>query len=401
MAVQVGLMGVLLSNPPNMAQGECKMNVVLLRSNDLIGDSRVQRVRKAIESGGSCVSIIAWDRSTESLLTSAAPTTYITIPSQYCSGMRNLFPLLRWQMALFSLLLKRRGEYDAIHACDFDTVLPALLVAKMADKFLVYDMFDYYEEMLKVVPGWIRSCIRWLDHVSVRSANVLILADEARFAQVRSADPARTVIVYNSPVDRYEALSEASPRWTIGYVGLIQRERGIHHLLEAASRHPEWSVCLAGYGADYLSLKNNAPTNATFLGKVSPEEALRIMASSAILVGLYDPRVPNHKYASPNKLFEAMMLAKPIIVSDGSTLAERVRAVGNGFVVDFGDVSALEWAVGRLMDDPKGAEAMGRRGRLEYEKHYSWKDMERRVSAIYQMRWSPASRNGVGSPGES
>ena len=55
-------------------------------------------------------------------------------------------------------------------------------------------------------------------------------------------------------------------------------------------------------------------------------------------------RIRNHIYASPNKVFEAMiMCGKPIIVSDGHINGQysKNRKI-SGLVVPYGDVNAIQ-----------------------------------------------------------
>ena len=46
-----------------------------------------------------------------------------------------------WIYELFFLL---RNEWDVVHSCDFDTLIPAVVATKVKRKKLVYDIFDVY-----------------------------------------------------------------------------------------------------------------------------------------------------------------------------------------------------------------------------------------------------------------
>ena len=54
------------------------------------------------------------------------------IPSDYAPGHENLRALLRWQWGAFHLADQESKEYEIIHACDLDTVLPALYLLSLS-----------------------------------------------------------------------------------------------------------------------------------------------------------------------------------------------------------------------------------------------------------------------------
>jgi len=120
-----------------------------------------------------------------------------------------------------------------------------------------------------------------------------------------------------------------------------------------------------------------------FLSWLPYDEVIRYTRNADILFALYNPNIPNNRYASPNKLFEAMMCSKPIIVSDGSSMADIVRKENCGLVVPYGNVEAIKHAILTLKDNPELCTQLGRNGRGAYEEKYSWKIMEERLLAAY------------------
>src|SRR5438093_11988180 len=88
--------------------------------------------------------------------------------------------------------------------------------------------------------------------------------------------------------------------------------------------------------------------------------------------------VPNNRLAAPNKLFEAMMFSKPVLVTQGTAAAEIVREVGCGIVVPYGDREALRRALETLILSPAESAAMRARGRAAFEAKYYWRAMEPR-----------------------
>jgi glycosyltransferase involved in cell wall biosynthesis len=78
------------------------------------------------------------------------------------------------------------------------------------------------------------------------------------------------------------------------------------------------------------------------------------------------------------------MCKKPILVNDGTTMAEIVREENCGIIVPYGDVNAIKQAIMRLRDDPQLAKQLGANGRRAYEQKYSWAIMKERQLAVYK-----------------
>jgi glycosyltransferase involved in cell wall biosynthesis len=72
----------------------------------------------------------------------------------------------------------------------------------------------------------------------------------------------------------------------------------------------------------------------------------------------------------PAKLIDAMAMARPIVATEVSMIPAILE--GCGSLVPPGDPPALAKAIGQLLADPAGAEALGRRARERCVAHYSF-----------------------------
>lgn len=366
--------------------------VLLCRSNGIDPDPRVEKIAGTLTRAGYPVTILGWDRSaalpTPTRLGEAA-LHRLPIRAEFGAGLHNLPNLLHWQAGLLGWLVHHRREYDLIHACDFDTVLPTLLCARLFRKRLVYDIFDFYADHLRRTPAPVKRAIRALDLGVIRQADAVILVDDARREQIAGAEPRRLAAIYNTPPDLSPDPDTvpAAPRGTLHlvYVGLLQVERGLFELFDVLARHPGWTLDLAGFGGDaeILAARAAALPNITCHGRIPYEKALALSAAADVLFATYDPTIPNHRYSSPNKVFEAMMLGKPILVAQGTNMDQMIETAQCGLVVPYGDAAALESALARLEADPTLREALGANARRAYEQVYSWEKMEERLLALY------------------
>jgi glycosyltransferase involved in cell wall biosynthesis len=364
---------------------------VICRSNPIAPDPRAERAAGALVASGFRVTVVAWDRGWGLPLEESRHgyrIVRIRVPASFGRGLRNLPGLARWQAALLAWLIRNRRSYDVIHACDLDTALPGLAAARAFRKRMVFDIFDSYADAFRVGP--LRGLARRLEAQVAARADAVIIADEVRRAQLGGARPRRLEVIYNSPPDLAVQLparsAEGDGPFRVAYVGLLDRTRGLEALLAAVGRRPEWGLDLAGFGADadWVAARARGLPNVRFHGRVGYPEALRLMAGADVLVATYDPAVPNHRFASPNKLFEAMMLGKPLVAAAATHIDRLVEAHGCGLVVQYGDDRALEAALGRLAADPELRRRLGSAGRQAYEACYHWERMRARLVGLYR-----------------
>jgi len=337
--------------------------------------------------------VLGWDRS--ALLPTRERIDGVEvlrrrIRASYARGLMNLWPLLRWQIELLVWLICSRGRYDLIHACDFDTILPALVYKALFKKKVIYDIFDFYADHLRATPERIKRLIRSVDLWAIEHADAVILVDDARVVQIAGARPRRVVVIYNSPEDFSSLLIPnqiaSVSVLNLAYIGLIQVERGLLEVIEVIGNHPDWTLDLAGFGGDEAIILEKARElpNVRWHGRVPYHTSIELSARADVLFALYDPRIPNHRYSSPNKVFEAMMLGKPIVVVRGTNMDHIVEQADAGLVVEYGDVAALEEAFLRLEKEPDFRLHLGRNSRRLYEQKYSWNEAKERLLGLYQ-----------------
>ena len=369
--------------------------VLILRATPINPDPRVEKIGRALQAAGHSVRALGWDRSGElaaSEITAGFPIQRLAVAARPRRGLGNAPALVRWQAQVLAWLRSHRAEYDLIHACDFDAVTAALWARRLLGKQVVYDIFDFYTDMLRATPAPVKTVLRAFDFAAIREADAVILADEARRAQIAGAHPRRLAVVYNSPEDQLAtlqaaALPERDPavRLRLAYAGLLQVERGLLPLLEVLSAHPEWTLDLAGEGAErgLILTQARALPNVTYHGVVPYAQALQMNFWADVLPAFYNPTIPNHRYASPNKLFEGMMLGRPLLAARGTGFDRLVNSLYCGLVVDYGDVYQLESAL-RTLEDPILRQRLGHSARGAYETTYSWPRMAETLIKLYE-----------------
>jgi glycosyltransferase involved in cell wall biosynthesis len=370
-----------------------KGNILFCRSNPISPDPRVEKEARAAARAGYSISITGWDRSAElprHELNSEFIIYRLHIQSNYGKGLMNLPGLLRWQLGLLWWMIRNIKEIDLIHACDFDTIMPALICKFVWGKKVVYDIFDFYADHLRATPELIKKVIRYVDLSVINSVDAVILPDKSRQRQIVGSHPKNLVFIYNTPEDLYKnsilgRYENNNSHMRIAYIGLLQRERGLFELLEVLRSHPEWYLDLAGFGGDQDEILSNLSSipNVKWHGRVNYVDALKISSKADVLFATYDPAIPNHRYSSPNKVFEAMMLGKPIIVAKDTNMDKIISQQECGIVIEYGNTHELEAGLDTLSDDQELRRLLGQNGRKAYEREFAWSRMENRLISLY------------------
>ena len=274
---------------------------------------------------------------------------------------------------------------DVIHAVDLDTAYPARIASRLTGAKFVYDIFDFYSEMITAeLPPALRRYLARAERRVIAAADLVILPDLRRQAQFPGVRPRSLVEIMNVPEDR-RLSREPSRDFTVFYGGMIAKDRGLMDLM-VASEATGAKLVIAGHGPDEAELLPHLESSPAclYLGTVSHDEVLAQTAACHVVAALYDPAVPNNRFASPNKVFEAMMCSKPVIVPEGTAIAELVRSIDCGKIVPYGDRLGLQKALEELMLSPADCEAMGARGRAAFEATYNWRAMEARLVEAYR-----------------
>lgn len=360
--------------------------VVFLRSKSHGGvEPRLDKEARALVGGGYEVHVVLWDR--EAAFPAEETRSGYSIHRLHSRAPEGRAGLLlkmpRWWRFIRRQLRSIRP--DVIHAVDLDSLWPALRANRSLRAKIVYDVFDFYAPMIaRRIPRWIRDYLTDLERRLALRADLVILPDLSRVEFFGPHPPSHVVEVMNVPEDR-PVPPVSSERFTVFYAGQIARDRGIPELVRSCEQTGA-RLIVAGHGPDeatLIPLVESSPL-AEFIGHLSHDDVLQRTAAADVVAALYDPALPNNRKASPNKLFEAMMLAKPILTNEGTTLGDFVARERLGGVGRYGDLESIRQELERLMLSPDECADMGARGRRLYESRFRWDVMRDRLLDSYR-----------------
>ena len=366
--------------------------VLMLRANPIDPDPRLEKTARALAAAGVRVTVLGRASAGGDTLTEAGEGWEIQRlkPALRArKGLWNLPGLFLWQWNAFFWMLENGKRYAALHACDLETIIPAVWAGRILSRRVAYEIYDLYADTLNRTPGWMVRLARRIELSMIGAADAVILADESRIDQIRGAKPKRLTIINNSPEELPPSgdtgLRPKASKLHVVYVGALEWRRGLRELIEVVGRHADWSLLLAGRGRDAgeIAALADGVTNIMVNGAVTYARALALEAEGDVIPAMFDPRVPNHRYASPNKLFEAMMLARPIVCAADTGMDALVRSAECGIVIAYGNQTELEQALQKITDAGL-RERLGRNGQRLFKKKYTWPVMNARLLALYK-----------------
>lgn len=327
-------------------------NILFLRSNPVNPDSRVEKEVEALCEVGYNVNIFCWDRSNNypvriSILKIGKfeiPIYKVGIKAEYGKGLANLSPNLQFQRAIKHFLIENSKNYDFVHACDFDTAYTAFSFINKRKKIkFIYDIFDFYVDAFNV-PNIIKPIILSKDIEIIDNADATIICTEKRKEQIAGSHPKKLVVIHNAPPTiktKPDRVFDGIIR--VAYFGILSGGRLIEELIQAVSNRAQFELHIGGFG--YLEEKvqsaANKYSNIIYYGKVPYSTVLHIELNCDVLTAIYDPSVPNHKYAAPNKFYEGLMLGKPLIMCRNTGMSEVVADNNFGVLIDY-NLKSLE-----------------------------------------------------------
>jgi glycosyltransferase involved in cell wall biosynthesis len=232
--------------------------------------------------------------------------------------------------------------------------------------------------------------LAWLERrLYASAAHVVTLGEGYRQKLLERGVPSAKISVVSNGVDRErfvprEPSAELKARlgcngsFICSYVGTVGMAAGLEVVLRAASklqtqRRDDVHFLIVGDGAALESLRRSAKEQrldgVTFTGRVPKEQVPDYLAlSNACLVHLRKQEL--FETVMPSKIFEALAMARPVILGVRGFAAEFLKKSGGGICIEPEDEDSLLQAVDRLRADPALGPALADTGRNYVLKYF-------------------------------
>ena len=331
-----------------------------------------------------------------------------------------------WLAAIVSAV--RRDQLTTIVVRDLPLTPTAVWAGWLTGCPVVMDMAENYPAMIQAT--WdtrgprpldylIRNprLLRWLERwILPKLDGIIVVSNPSRERVLDLTKRAVPVWVVGNtprlkeqPVGPASALAErlaAHDGLVLLYVGQMDSKRGLDILIRALPAigllAPNPLAVIVGSGTMDSRLRTLArdlhvEDRVLFAGWIEQGEVPALISASDI--GLVPHLQSEHTDTTiPNKLYDYMAQAKPVLVTQCKTLREIVESYDCGRVYLDRDPASLAHAVGCLVDAGE-RERLGEAGRRAVEQHFHWaRDAQVLIDAISEVALRAVAGKGCSRP---
>jgi glycosyltransferase involved in cell wall biosynthesis len=398
--------------------------VQYFNSPDDPGGSRAYEFARRWAAIGHKVTLLAGDLNHKTLRTITSPTvappgvtvvrvrTYNRIRGSYARRVANF---LSFAVAATLRALTIRGV-DVVYASStpLTTGGAGFIVAFVKRARFVFEVRDLWPESA-VVAGVLKRglFVRIIEHVErflyARAGTLVALTAGIRKGIIQKGGAAGKVVLVPNGMDDW--MVEVQPRpiadfpldterlFVCTYVGALGRWNGLETILDAAKilEGSRVRFLIVGDGDHRDELRRKAAalglTNVAFHDPVPKRQVLGYLAASHVCVLCTWPH-PFHELMLPNKIFDYMASARPIVGAVHGETAALIQTADCGWVVEPGAPEALARACVELAaTEPSVLHEKGAKGRSFVQQHYRRSQLaDDALDAVM---------NGMGRPAEA
>jgi len=378
------------------------MKVLIARNSDAPTNANIRRVLEALISAGHTVTVLSRNRACDEGISGYIKKTIkinnenidnyeLQLSGKTERGLKNFTTLKEYMDQVKGWMMINRDKFDAIHAFDLDTGIVAKKIAKSYKKHLVYHIADFYVDSRAKIPSVLKFFIRSMEYSIINYADNTIICTEERKEQIRGSHPKKLTVVHNTPsidfdVTKYISTSNLEGNKNeirLAYIGVLSKRRFIDKAVEVVGELRDVELILAGGGdlVDFVKEKSEFNKNIDYRGRIDYEDTFDIYSKTDLMFAIYNPEIMNHKFSAANKIYEAMLLRKPIIVARGTSMDKIVEKYDIGFVINY-DKDEFKKLLTRLVSDRSIIDKKIENMQGVYEL-YSWDTMKKRLISVY------------------
>lgn len=386
-------------------------------------DIRVQKEATALIEAGFQVSLLCKRRKEELELEEVDGIQVMRINSGTSHSQKGwmdirvafnfIHPILKKKLPVFI----QKFSVDVLHIHDLPLVKTAVIISKKNRIKVVADFHENYPEALKVWFQWKRNPIirlknkiffgyrRWKKYEKWAVHNVdyiIAVVEEMKERLIKDHDinPNKIVVVTNTESKSFinsdldEGIyGEDKDKFILAYTGGVGPHRGVDTVIEALGELKVYKniiFYITGALSDdarkmisVLSKQFGVENMVKVLGyrPFSEFYSFMKMASVNIIPHKSNGHTDN---TIPHKLFQCMMVGKPLIVSSSTPLKRIVNETNAGLVFKAGDAKQLVEKISELYNDKKKCNNMGNDGYItSFDGGYNWNQTKLNLIDFY------------------
>jgi glycosyltransferase involved in cell wall biosynthesis len=338
--------------------------ICFLRCATVNEDVRLRKYIQACESRDLSFFALTWNRL--NVPYKEAYEIQFDRNAPYGLRWKNLWNKVLWQIYILKYLIKKRCDYTVIHATNFENILPALLMKFFLNKKVVYDIYDSFSSDLS--DNFLTRFLIKLEVFCIRKSDLLILADKKRLQQISITETTckQFLDIENVPNFKQSVYTKNTLDFNkikLSYVGVFDPMRGLEELLNFVEKNDSFILEIAGGGTlnNIVKYKSDTTSRIIYHGVVKYEDGINIMQKSDFIIGMYYKQASNHVYAAPNKFFESLYLARPLITTQGTLVGEKTNFHETGYAIEEGYDEITNFFTGFIQNKDKSLRSYKRK----------------------------------------
>ena len=300
----------------------------------------------------------------------------------------------------------RDNPVNIIHVNDLPLSRPGLELKKSKNVKLVLDLHENWPGLLRnaqhtrTLAGRLASSdkqwVRYEKDMLQEADLVITVVEEARDRVTALLDEPEKVCIVSNTIDT-ESISfferkKKNKDFTLFYGGAINKHRGLQIVTQAIKilrdKNILISLQIVGTGSYQKTLekeieKNDLSSRIVFHGFKPLNDMLEMLshADAAIIPHL---RNENNDATIPNKLFQYMFTATPVVSSDCIPLERIILETGSGFIYRNDSPSELASLLEQLCHNRDMPEEKGKKGREAVLARYNWNHDRKQLTDAYK-----------------
>lgn len=390
----------------------------MILDNEFTGDPRVENEVLALQNAGHQVFVLCFNYGQKSSQEDFYGATIVrrkinlTVKNKLKGLNNTIFNFYPKYWSKLIIAFVKEFQIETLHIHDLWMLEGGLLANKQLDLPIVVDLHENFVHALKhykystTFPGnliismkrWEKKELEWLNGVD----HIIVVIEEAKARLEKLGIPSSKIIVVANYVNIEEyskedefltkSLTESYQNYkTLVYTGGFDKHRGLDILLDAIpdiiKKFPDFRLILVGGGSTTEELKTQAQNlkieeNVDFPGYLPHSQLVSYVKMSDVCI-IPHLKTDHTDNTIPHKLFQYMLMEKPVIASNSKPVERIINKVQSGLIYQYDNSQDLAKKLLMLIDNPQLINELGKKGREAVISEYNWKQTAKNLIALY------------------
>ena len=369
------------------------INIVL---NNFTNDARVLKTSKTLSSAGFDVEVAALHQEglVENQTIGSVEVIRLKLFTKKLPKVK-IIQIFKYFEFVIRAFFQYRNKADVVHCNDLNALNLFFFIKKFSNHGvkIVYDCHEYETERDGMSHSE-KKILKFFEKFLIKQADaVLTVSDSIADCYSKDYGVKKPNLVLNCPnlqsigqnnIFRDELGIDSNKKIFL-YQGGLKSGRGIEILVKAfkENQREDCVIVFMGFGPLDKIIKEAQRfyPNIYFYQAVAQEVLMNYTSSANFGILFYEDTCLNHRYCSPNKIFEYFMAELPVIVSSLYEMRKIVQLNKVGLVAEENTVQGFIDSVDKLMQ--MDYEAL-KNNVQEIKQTYNWEQQEKVLLDVYR-----------------